>query len=198
MLLLRSSCTHAAAHTPAETTGLSRSRPLAVPVAGSLPRYNGGSASASTFSRPARRSLALRPACSLNRPRRSVSPKCFSPFRYLHDPLRLLPAGTNKLPGGIRTRWSAVPWHGARSTFACGQHAAQGCVQCGDVGPKCGDVGPDRRERLSHLGLHRLNSRIESIHATVCPVLSSSLFRRDLSDSAVARLEVATAERNPS
>ncbi len=114
VLLLRSSCTHAAANTPAETTGLSRSRPLAVPVAGSLPRYNGGSASASTFSRPARRSLALRPACSLNRPRRSVSPKCFSPFRYLHDPLRLLPAGTNKLPGGIRTRWSAVPWHGAR------------------------------------------------------------------------------------
>ena len=42
----------------------------AVPVAASLPRNNGGSASASCFSRPARRSLALRPACSLNRPRR--------------------------------------------------------------------------------------------------------------------------------
>ena len=42
----------------------------AVPVAGSLPRDPGGSASALTFSRPARRSLALRPARSLSRPRR--------------------------------------------------------------------------------------------------------------------------------
>ena len=42
----------------------------AVPVAGSLPRDLGGSASALTFSRPARRSLALRPARSLSRPRR--------------------------------------------------------------------------------------------------------------------------------
>ena len=61
---------HAVASTPAETTGHFRSRPLAVPVAGSLPRDSGGSASALTFSRPARRSLALRPARSLSRPRR--------------------------------------------------------------------------------------------------------------------------------
>ena len=61
---------HAVASTPAETTGHSRSRPLAVPVAGSLPRDSGGSASALTVSRPARRSLALRPARSLSRPRR--------------------------------------------------------------------------------------------------------------------------------
>ena len=40
----------------------------AVPVAGSRPRDIGGSASALTFSRPARRSLALRPARSLSRP----------------------------------------------------------------------------------------------------------------------------------
>ncbi len=61
---------HAVASTPAETTGHFRSRPLAVPVAGSLPRDSDGAASALTVSRPARRSLALRPAHSLSRPRR--------------------------------------------------------------------------------------------------------------------------------
>ena len=46
---------------------------VASPVAGSLPRDSGGSASALDVSRPARRSLALRPACLLNRPRRPFS-----------------------------------------------------------------------------------------------------------------------------
>ena len=59
---------HAVASTSAETTGLFRSRPLAVPVAGTLPRNPGGSASALTFSRPARRSLASLPARSLSLP----------------------------------------------------------------------------------------------------------------------------------
>ena len=36
---------------------------------------------------------ALRPACSLTALRRPLASKCFSPCRYLHDPLRLLPAG---------------------------------------------------------------------------------------------------------
>ncbi len=54
----------ASANTPAETTGACVAR---FPVAGSLPRYNGGSASASCFSRPARRLLAFSPAWSLNR-----------------------------------------------------------------------------------------------------------------------------------
>ena len=60
---------------------------------GGLPLMTGGSASALTVSRPARRSLAFRPAWSLNRPRRPFSPKCFSPCRYLHEPLWPLPAG---------------------------------------------------------------------------------------------------------
>ena len=38
-----------------------------------FPRYSGGSASASSLSRPAQTSLALRPAGSLNRPRRPLS-----------------------------------------------------------------------------------------------------------------------------
>ena len=65
------------------------SRPVsAFPVirAGRLPRH--------TLSRPARRSLALRPAWSLSRPWRPVTSECFRRCRYLHHPLRLLPAGT--------------------------------------------------------------------------------------------------------
>ena len=58
-----------------------------------LPLLTGGSASALCVSRPARRSLVFRPAWSLSRPRRPVSPKCFSPCRYLHEPLWPLPAG---------------------------------------------------------------------------------------------------------
>ena len=53
----------------------------------------GGSASALPVSRPARRSLALRPSWSLSRPTRPVAPECFSRSRYLLQPLRLLPAG---------------------------------------------------------------------------------------------------------
>ena len=66
-MLLSLSCTHAAVNTPAEPIG---ARVARFPIAASLPRNNGGSASALPVSRPARRSLALRPACSLNRPRR--------------------------------------------------------------------------------------------------------------------------------
>ena len=40
--------------------------------------------------------------CTLAEPPDSgpFSPKCFSPCRYRHEPLRLLPARTNRLPGG--------------------------------------------------------------------------------------------------
>jgi hypothetical protein len=43
------------------------------PVPRGLPQTLGGSASALSFSRPAQASLALRPACLLNRPRRPLS-----------------------------------------------------------------------------------------------------------------------------
>jgi len=56
---------HGAANTPAEAVGACVAR---FPTAGSLPRMIGGSASAALVSRPARRSLALRPAWSLSRP----------------------------------------------------------------------------------------------------------------------------------
>ena len=80
----------AAVTTPAEPAG---AHVALFPADGSLPRYSGGSASALPVSRPAQRSLALRPAWSLSHPRRPVSSKCFSRSRYLLQPLRLLPAG---------------------------------------------------------------------------------------------------------
>ena len=62
--------------------------------ANGFPLITGGSASALSVSRPARRSLAFRPAWSLSHPRRPFSPECFNPCRYLHEPLWPLPAGT--------------------------------------------------------------------------------------------------------
>jgi len=59
----------------------------------SLPRYVGRSAPASELSRPAQRSLTLRPACSRSHPRWPVPSECFNGSRYLLPPLRLLPAG---------------------------------------------------------------------------------------------------------
>ena len=58
---------HATANTPAEPVG---ARVARFPTAGSLPRFNGGSASALCVSRPARRLLALWPVWLLSRPRR--------------------------------------------------------------------------------------------------------------------------------
>ena len=54
-------------NTPAEPVG---ARVARFPTAGSLPRFNGGSASALCVSRPARRLLALWPVWLLSRPRR--------------------------------------------------------------------------------------------------------------------------------
>ena len=90
VLLPFPSSMRAAATTPAEPSG---ARVARFPAGGSLPRKTGGSASASYVSRPAQRSLALRPAWSLGRPWRPVPSECFRPCRCLHHPLRLLPAG---------------------------------------------------------------------------------------------------------
>ena len=63
-----------------------------LPSNGSLPRISGGSASALPFSRPAQRSLALRPACSPS-PIRTLYTRSFTGF-VTSTPFRLLPAGT--------------------------------------------------------------------------------------------------------
>ena len=88
----------AAAITPADPVGACVAR---FPTGASLPRFCGGSASALHVSRPARRSLVLRPAWSLNRPWRPVASECFRRCRYLHHPLRLLPAGTDSCRAGF-------------------------------------------------------------------------------------------------
>ena len=96
----------AAATTPAEPAG---ARVARFPTDDSLPQTTFGSASASGFSRHTQRSLTLRPAWLLNRPRRSVTSKCFRPCRYLitrSDCYRL----ERQLPGGVRTRCEAVPF----------------------------------------------------------------------------------------
>ena len=99
----------AAATTPAEPT---RARVARFPVGGSLRRYSGGSAPASPVSRPAQRSLALRPACSLSRPWRPVPSKCFRRCRYLLRPLRLLPAGAT-VAGRVSHPLGNDAFHGA-------------------------------------------------------------------------------------
>ena len=77
-----------------------------------LPLFTGGSAPASCVSRPARRSLAFRPAWSLSRPRR---PFCQSASAHvvtsMNRPGRYRPE--RQLPGGIRTHQEGAPFHGA-------------------------------------------------------------------------------------
>ncbi len=70
------------------------------------PRENGGSASALAVSGPARRSLALRPAWSLNRPRRPFSRSGSDDDASImrSDCYRL----ERPLLGGIRTRWRTL------------------------------------------------------------------------------------------
>ncbi len=67
---------------------------------GGLPRYAGGSASTLCFSRPARRSLTLWPACSRNRLKRSFPSKA-STVSSPPPPLRLLPAGATSYRAGF-------------------------------------------------------------------------------------------------
>jgi hypothetical protein len=92
-------CLHALAITPAGSMKLVRS---SVSIDCGLPCDKARSALAIVFSRPARRSLALRPARSPSRQRPSTpkAPTAWLPLL----PLRLLPDGANQFPGGSYTR----------------------------------------------------------------------------------------------
>lgn len=90
----------------------------AVPVPGSLSRIIGGAASGLSLSRPARRSLALRPTRSLSRPtaallHRSAPVHCVS-SKNRSECYR--PERTTRRAG--LPRWGAVPWHGHRTMSA--------------------------------------------------------------------------------
>jgi len=79
-----------------------------------LPHRSRGSAPALRVSRFARRSLTLRPAGSLT-PRGSRFLKCFSPSRYLLEPLQVLPVGATSDRAGFAPARINTPWHGTRT-----------------------------------------------------------------------------------
>jgi len=77
-----------------------------------LPLFTGGSAPASCVSRPARRSLAFRPAWSLSRPRRPFYQSASAHVvTSMNRPGRYQPE--RQLLGGIRTHQESAPFHGA-------------------------------------------------------------------------------------
>ena len=78
----------AAANTPADPVGALIAR---FPADGSLPRFTAGSASALPVSRPAQRSLSLRPAWSLSHPRR---PFCIGVLQTMSLPPSSAPTAT--------------------------------------------------------------------------------------------------------
>jgi hypothetical protein len=104
-------CLHAVANTPA---GLMKPVRSYCSIGVGLPRPKGGSAPASPVSRPAQRSLALRPACSPSRHCDLFPPKASAASLPL-PLLRLLPGGTNQFPGGTSTLCGPAPFHGALS-----------------------------------------------------------------------------------
>src|SRR6202521_5446841 len=84
-------------HYPGGTPGLRRSSSARD---SGLPQETGGSAPTLPFSRPARRSLSFRPACSPSRPRRPFTPE--APMAsFPPPPLRLLPAGATSCRVGF-------------------------------------------------------------------------------------------------
>src|SRR5215470_3791584 len=98
--------------TPADPNGCTY--PVSFPVRCSLPRYTGGSASASLLSRPAQASLTLRPVNSLSRPRRPLS-QGFSP------PITRISCLSATRPNRLLSRWSLPP----PATRPCGAHCAK-------------------------------------------------------------------------
>jgi hypothetical protein len=114
---VRFPCVHAVATTPAQRPGVTvRSF---IPAVSAFPERVVGSACASSFSRLARRSLALRPAHSRCHRISRHAIRRLQLFRHLHscsDCFRL-----ERLPGGTRTHWKAPPCHGAHPKRSLGE-----------------------------------------------------------------------------
>ena len=143
--LFHTCCRHYPGGTRSVLSSLA-SRPLpAFPVlrAGRLPHH--------FVSRPARRSLALQPAWSLSRPRRPVSSECFERCRYLHHPLRLLPAGAT-----VAGRDSHPLGNGALS-----RRTVTAVIGPGHSG-QCGHPHPSRRE-ARHVSLRFAQGVLRSL-----------------------------------
>ena len=90
---------------------------LAHSTSGGLPQRCGRSAPALRVSRSARRSLTLWPACLLT-PLRSLFPECFSPSRYLLEPLQVLPVGATSYRAGFAPARINMPFHGTHTFSA--------------------------------------------------------------------------------
>src|SRR5436309_9898838 len=88
-------CLHAVAITPA---GLMEPIRSYYSINVGLPQIHGGLAPALIVSRPAQRSLTLRPACSPSRLMRPSTPEAPT-VSFPPPPLRLLPGGANPVPG---------------------------------------------------------------------------------------------------
>jgi len=78
-----------------------------------LPQLHGGSAPALHVSRPAQRSLTLRPACS---PSHLCDPlhQRLRRLRFLHRRSDCFRVERTQFPGGTFTRSRPAPFHGAR------------------------------------------------------------------------------------
>src|SRR5437660_1901415 len=103
-------CLHAVAITPAGLMELIRSY-FSINVG--LPQKHGGSAPALIVSRPAQRSLTLRPARS---PSRLSDPlhRRLRRLRCLHRRSDCFRVERTQFPGGTFTRSRSAPFHGAR------------------------------------------------------------------------------------
>jgi len=80
-----------------------------------LPRFVGGSASTSAFSRPAQRSLPLQSACSPGHLRDPLHRRLRS-LRLLHNRSDCY-RPERKLPGGTASHWGIAPFHGAPQSW---------------------------------------------------------------------------------
>jgi hypothetical protein len=97
-------------HYPGAAAG--RRRRSSHPAVTAFPDNVVGSACTSSFSRPAQRSLALRPAHS----RRHLYVTCYTEgfSHFVTSMTAPVASGWSVWPGGARTHWKAPPCHGAR------------------------------------------------------------------------------------
>ena len=98
---------------------------------------------------------SLRPAWSLNRPGRSLSSECFSRCRYLHRPLRLLPAGAT-VAGRDSHPLRNGAFHGAPEHPVIRTLVGAGGVGPGEARPSGKHVRYAAQTMLTTVGLHPL------------------------------------------
>ena len=113
-------CLHAVANTPAGLMKLIRSYHS---ISFGLPRYRGGSAPALTVSRPAQRSLTLRPARSPSR----LATLCTRGFSsFVASTAALIATGWSEpVPGRVYSRCGPPPFHGAPGNPVCQDYSAR-------------------------------------------------------------------------